>query len=331
MNTRKALVAVLLTASVGGAFALTLFGTTPVHAQSYPTKSIRWIVAFPPGGGADVLSRMLSPRISEALGQQIIIDNRGGAAGNIGAEIAAKSPPDGYTILFAYSGTHSINPNIYSHMPFKESDFAPIIWTASVPQVLVVHPSVPVKNVRELIALAKAHPDQLIYGSTGSGAINHLAGELFKMMTGVKMIHVPYKGGGPAAIALLSGEVSLVFAEPATIVQHIKSGKVRALAVTTPKRSLGLPDLPTIAESGVPGYDVTSWNGMLAPAGTPHEIISRLNAEFNKAISVPDMRARMIENGYEPVGGEPERFGELIHSEIAKWAKVVKASGMKVD
>jgi tripartite-type tricarboxylate transporter receptor subunit TctC len=300
-------------------------------AQAWPGKPIRWIVAFPPGGGADVLSRMLSPKISEALGQQIIIDNRGGAGGNIGAEIAARSPPDGYTVLFAYSGTHSVNRSIYSHMPFQESDFAPIIWTAAVPQILVVHPSLPVKNVKELIALAKSKPDQLIYGSTGSGAINHLAGELFKLMTNTKMVHVPYKGGGPVSIALLSGEVSILFAEPATMVQHIKSGKVRALAVTTPRRSLALPDLPTVAESGVPGYDVTSWNGMLIPAGTPPEIIKRYNMEFNKAISAPDMHRRMIENGYEPVGGEPERLSELIRTETAKWAKVVKAAGMKVD
>jgi tripartite-type tricarboxylate transporter receptor subunit TctC len=305
--------------------------TSIASAQTWPTKPIRWIVGFPPGGGADVLSRMLSPKIAEALGQQIIIDNRGGAGGNIGAEIAAKSPPDGYTILFAYSGTHSVNRSIYSHMPFQESDFAPIIWTAAVPQILVVHPSLPVKNVRELVALARSKPDQLIYGSTGSGAINHLAGELFKLMTNTKMVHVPYKGGGPVSIALLSGEVSILFAEPATIVQHIKAGKVRALAVTTPKHSLALPELPTVAESGVPGYDVTSWNGMLIPAGAPPDIIRRYNAEFNKAISAPDMRKRMIENGYEPVGGEPQKLSELISAETAKWAKVVKAAGMKVD
>ncbi|MEO7726057.1 MAG: tripartite tricarboxylate transporter substrate binding protein [Burkholderiales bacterium] len=300
-------------------------------AQAWPSKPIRWIVGFPPGGGADVLSRMLSPKISEALGQQIIIDNRGGAGGNIGAEIAAKSPPDGYTILFAYSGTHSVNRSIYSHMPFQDSDFAPIIWTAAVPQILVVHPSLPVKNVKELIALAKSKPDQLIYGSTGSGAINHLAGELFKLMTNTKMVHVPYKGGGPVSIALLSGEVSILFAEPATIVQHIKSGKVRALAVTTPKHALAMPELPTVAESGVPGYDVTSWNGMLIPAATPPDIVKRYNVEFNKAISAPDMRQRMIDNGYEPVGGEPAKLSELIRAETAKWAKVVKAAGMKVD
>ncbi len=310
---------------------IVLVAGAPAIAQTWPGKPIRWIVAFPPGGGADVLSRMLSPKIAEALGQQIIIDNRGGAGGNIGAEIAAKSPPDGYTVLFAYSGTHSVNRSIYSKMPFQESDFAPIIWTASVPQILVVHPSLPVKSVKELVALAKARPDQIIYGSTGSGAINHLAGELFKLMTGTKMVHVPYKGGGPVAIALLSGEVSVLFAEPATMVQHIKSGKVRALAVTTAKHSLALPELPTIAESGVPGYEVTSWNGMLIPAGTPAEIVRRYNAEFNKAISDPGMRGRMIANGYEPVGGEPERLSELIRTETAKWAKVVKAAGMQVD
>jgi tripartite-type tricarboxylate transporter receptor subunit TctC len=273
----------------------------------------------------------VSPKLSEALGQQVVIDNRGGAAGNIGAELAAKSPPDGYTIVFAYAGTHAINPSIYSKLPFKESDFAPIIWTAQVPQVLVVHPSLPVKNVKELIALAKAKPDQLSYGSSGSGAMNHLTGALFTMMTKTKIVHVPYKGGGPAAIALLSGEISMIFGEPATVVQQIKVGKVRALAVTSAKRALALPDLPTIAESGVPGYEVTSWNAILAPAGTPKEIITRLNTELNKIIAAPDMRQRLIDNGFEPVGGTPEQAGEKIHSEIQKWAPVVKAAGIKVD
>jgi tripartite-type tricarboxylate transporter receptor subunit TctC len=308
-----------------------LFSGTALAQSTYPAKTIRWIVPWPPGGGADVLSRMLSPKLSEAFGQQIVIDNRGGAAGNIGAELAAKSPPDGYTIVFAYSGTHAINPSIYSRLPFKESDFAPIIWLASVPQVLAVHPSLPVKTVKDLIALDKAKPGQLSFGSSGSGAINHLAGELFNMMTKTKLVHVPYKGGGPAAIALLGGEISLIFGEPASLVQHIKAGKLRAVAVTSAKRSLGLPDLPTIADSGVPGYEVTSWNGMLAPAGTPSDIIKRLNSEFNRAISAPDMKQRMIDNGYEPVGGPPEKFGQHIHAEIVKWAPVVKAAGVKVD
>ncbi len=300
-------------------------------AQNYPGKTIRFIVPWPPGGGADVLSRIVSPKLAEALGQQVVIDNRGGAAGNIGAEMAAKSPPDGYTIVFAYAGTHAINPSIYSKLPFKESDFAPIIWTSEVPQVLVVHPSLPVKNIKDLIALAKTKPDQLSYGSSGSGAMNHLTGALFTMMTNTRIVHVPYKGGGPAAIALLSGEISMIFGEPATVVQQIKAGRVRAIAVTSPKRALALPDLPTIAESGVPGYEVTSWNAILAPAGTPKDIITRLNTEFNKIIAVPDMRQRLIDNGFEPVGGTPEKAGEKIHSEIAKWAPVVKAAGIKVD
>lgn len=300
-------------------------------ATGYPSKPIRWIVPWPPGGGADVLSRMLSPRVSEALKQQIVIDNRGGAAGNIGAEIAAKSPPDGYTVVFAYSGTHAINPSIYSRMPFKESDFAPIIWLSSVPQMLVVHPSVPVRSVKDLIALAKAKPGELTYASSGSGAFNHLTGALFATMTGTKLVHVPYKGGGPAAVALLSGEVGLNFGEPASMVGFVRAGKLRAVAVTSGRRSLGLPDLPTIAESGVRGYEATSWNGMLAPAGTPADIIKRLNAEFNRIIAEPAIRKRMLENGYEPVGGPPEKFGVHIRSEIAKWAPVVKATGVRVD
>jgi tripartite-type tricarboxylate transporter receptor subunit TctC len=298
---------------------------------SYPVKPIRLIVPWPPGGGADVLTRMLTPKLSEALGQQIVIDNRGGAAGNIGAELAAKAPPDGYTIVFAYSGTHSINPHIYSRMPFRESDFTPIIWLASVPQVVVVHPSLPVKNIRELIALAKAKPGELSYGSSGNGAINHLAGELFNFMTGTKLVHVPYKGGGPASVALISGEIALILGEPATLVGHIKTGKVRALAVTSARRSAFLPDLPTVAESGVPGYDVTSWNGMLAPAATSQDVVRRLNAEYGKIIADPEMVKRMIANGYEPVGGPPEKFGELIHAELAKWAPVVKRANIKVD
>jgi len=301
------------------------------YAQAYPSKTIRWIVPWPPGGGADVLSRMLNQKLIESLGQQVVIDNRGGAAGNIGAELAAKSPPDGYTIVFAYSGTHSINPSVYRSMPFRESDFTPIIWLSSVPQIVVVHPSLPVRTMKDLIALDHARPGQLTYGSSGSGAINHLAGELFNAMTDSRLVHVPYKGGGPAAIALLGGEISFIFGEPATLVQHIKGGKMRAIAVTSGKRALSMPELPTVAESGVPGYEVTSWNGVLAPAGTPPDVVKRLNAEFNRIISAPDMQKRMVEFGYEPVGGPPEKFGEHIHREIEKWAPVVKAANVRVD
>jgi tripartite-type tricarboxylate transporter receptor subunit TctC len=306
--------------------------STAAWAQSgYPSKPVRVIVPWPPGGGADVLTRMLSPKLSEALAQQIVIDNRGGAAGNIGAELAAKSPPDGYTIVFAYSGTHSINPHIYGKMPFRESDFAPIVWLASVPQVVVVHPSLPVKTMKELIALDKSQPGQLSYGSSGNGAINHLAGELFNHMTGTKLVHVPYKGGGPAAIALISGEIALILGEPASLVGHIKAAKVRAIAVTSARRSPFLPELPTVAESGIAGYDVTSWNGMLAPAGMPLEIVKRLNTEYNRIITDSEMVKRMIANGYEPVGGPPEKFGEHIRAEIAKWGPVVKRANIKVD
>ena len=313
------------------ALLVALLAAGSVPAQGYPARTIRWIVPWPPGGGADVLSRLLSPKISEALGQQILIDNRGGAAGNIGAELAAKSLPDGHTIVFAYSGTHAINPSIYRKMPFKERDFAPIIQLASVPQVLVVHPSLPATTVKELVALAKQRPGELTYGSSGSGAFNHLTGALFATMTGTRLTHVPYKGGGPAAVALLSGEITMILGEPATIVGHIKAGKVRAIAVTGARRTPGMPELPTIAESGVPGYAATSWNGMLAPAGVPADIIRRLNTDFNRIIADLDIRTRMLNNGFEPVGGPPEKFGELIHAEIAKWAPVVKAAGVQVD
>ena len=298
---------------------------------TYPSKPVRIIVPWPPGGGADVITRMLSPKLGEALGQQVIVDNRGGAAGNIGAEMASKAPPDGYTIAFAYSGTHSINPHIYSKMPFRESEFAPIVWLASVPQIVVVHPSLPVKTIKDLIALDKARPGQLSYGSSGNGAINHLAGELFNHLTGTKLVHVPYKGGGPAAVALISGEIALILGEPASVVGHVKAGKVRPIAVTSTKRALSFPDLPTVAESGVPQYEVTSWNGMVAPASTPPEVVRRLNTEYNKIIGDAEMRKRLLANGYEPVGGPPEKFGEHIHAEIAKWGPVVKRANVRVD
>jgi tripartite-type tricarboxylate transporter receptor subunit TctC len=317
--------------AAGLSAAACLLAPGAAWSQAYPSKPLRLIVPWPPGGGADVFMRMLTPNFSQALGQQVIIDNRGGAAGNIGAELAAKAPPDGYTIVFAYSGTHSINPHIYSKMPFRESDFAPLIWLSSVPQVVVVHPSLPVKTIKDLIALDKSKPGQLSYGSSGNGAINHLAGELFNSMTGTKLVHVPYKGGGPAAVALLGGEIGLILGEPASLVGHIKAGKVRPVAVTTAQRSLSFPDLPTVAESGVPKYEVTSWNGMLAPAGTPADVIRRLNAEYNKIITDGEMRKRMVANGYEPVGGPPEKFGEHIRAEIAKWAPVVKRANVRVD
>lgn len=300
-------------------------------AQSWPVKPIRFIVPWPPGGGADVLARLLSPKLSEALGRNFIIENRPGAAGNIGTEIAARAPADGYTVVFAYSGTHAINPSLYRQMPFKASDFAPISWLSQVPQVVVVHPTVPVKNIKDLIALARARPGQVTYASSGNGAVNHLAGELFNSMAGVKMVHIPYKGGAAASLAVLSGETPVILGEPAGVVPHISAGKLRAIAVTSARRSLGMPNLPTVIETGLPGYDVTSWNGVLTPAGTPPDILSRLNAEFVKAVRAPDLRDKLLAQGFEPVGSTGDEFAEHIRSETAKWGKVVKATGMTID
>jgi len=320
MKIFKMVLAILIAACAAGAWA-----------QGFPNRTVRYVVPWPPGGGADLMSRTLGPKLSEALGQQVLIDNRGGASGNIGAEIAAKSPPDGHTIVWANAGTHAVNPSIYRKMPFKESDFTSIIWISSIPQLVVVHPSLPVENVKDLIAFDKKRPGVLSYGSSGSGNYNHLAGELFNRMAGTKLVHVPYRGGGPASVALISGEIGLMLTDPASMMQHVKVRKLRAIAVTSAKRSLAMPDLPTVAESGVPGYEVTSWSGILAPAGTPADIVKRLNTEFNKIIGAPEMKSRMLEFGHEPVGGAPEIFGEQIRKEIAKWAPVVRAAGVKVD
>jgi tripartite-type tricarboxylate transporter receptor subunit TctC len=308
-----------------------LFVPAHAQAQAYPDKPIKLIVPWPPGGGADVVSRLLSKAVGDDLGTQVIIDNRGGAAGNIGATAAARSTPDGYTIAFAYSGTHSINRHLYKSMPFEESDFAPVVFVASVPQLLTVRADSPYKSVADVIAAAKANPGKLTYGSSGNGAINHLAGQMFADMAGVKLQHVPYKGGAPATNAILSGEIDLIFGEPAPLLPHVKGGKLRALAVTSAKRSPGVPDLPTIAEVAVPGYEVTSWNGFLAPAGTPDAAIKRLNASFNKVLSDPAMRERLIQMGYEPVGGAPELFSAHIAAETKKWGPVIKASGLEMN
>ena len=305
--------------------------TPPADAQKWPVRAIRWVVPFPPGGGADVLARTLGPKLSEALGQPVVVENRSGASGNVGAESVAKSPADGYTMLFALSGTHAINPAIYRSIPFKEADFAPVAWLTSVLPVIAAHPSLPARNLRELIAYDRDNPGKLSYGTSGSGTIMHMSGELLKIMTDTRMVHVPYRGGGPAMIALLAGEVQFTFAESVTLIPHLKRGKLRALAVTTAKRSPAMPEVPTVAESGVPGYEVTSWNGVLIPAGTPAAIVGRLNAEFNALLNAPDMRERLIASGYEPVGGDADRFGQLIRSETVKWSSVAKKIGLQID
>jgi tripartite-type tricarboxylate transporter receptor subunit TctC len=299
------------------------------QAQGWPERTIRWIVPWPPGGGADLLARMLNAKLGQVLGVPVIIDNRGGAAGNIGAAAGAKAAPDGYTITFAYSGTHAINPHLYAKMPFQASDFAPVAFLTLVPQVLVVNPKLPVRNIAEFIALAKTR--QLSFASSGQGSINHLGGELLASMTGTNMLHVPYRGGGPATAAVLAGDVDALLGVPVVLAPQIREGRLRAIGVTTARRVAMLPGVPTIAESGVPGFDVSSWNGVLVPAATPQDVILKLNAAFNKVLADPEIRRQLADAGYEVVGGEPRKFSAFIESELAKWGPVVKKAGVHAE
>jgi tripartite-type tricarboxylate transporter receptor subunit TctC len=301
-------------------------------AQTYPQKSIRLIVGVPPGGTTDVVARLVSQKLGEQLGQQVVVDNRGGAGGNIGAELVAKAPPDGYTLFLATIGTMAINPSLYKKMPFDTMrDFAAVSQLTSMPQLLVVHPSVPIRNVKELIAYAKSRPGQLNFASGGSGTAIHLAGELFKTMANVDMVHVPYKGGGPAMIDLLAGQVSLMFDQILTALPHAQSGKLRALGVTTEKRSPAAPQIATISEAALPGYAVTTWHGLLAPAGTPADVIRRLSVETAKALQSADIRERFAVQGVDPVSSTPEQFAAMIKAELEKWRGVIGASGTKLD
>jgi tripartite-type tricarboxylate transporter receptor subunit TctC len=301
------------------------------HAEDYPSKPIRFIVPWPPGGGADVSARIIGQRVGELIGQTLVIDNRPGAGGNIGAEVAAHATPDGYTILFGYVGTHAINPGLYRTMPFEPSELAPVTLMNTVSNILVVHPALPAHSVIELIALARARPGTLNFSSSGNGSLPHLAGELFKTMTGADMVHVPFKGGGPSVAALIAGEVQLAFADPLAAMPGIKGGQLRALGVTGATRSQGMPELPTIAESGVPGFEATGWNGLLVPAGTPAPIIAKLHDSFVAALKTPTLRERLIEQAYDPVGSTPAAFAAFIAAETAKWGKVIQESGARLD
>jgi tripartite-type tricarboxylate transporter receptor subunit TctC len=310
--------------------AAALPGTAAAQAQ-YPNRPVRLVVPFPPGGGSDTLARILGPKLSEALGQQVVIDNRPGAGANIGAEVAAKTPPDGYTLLMG-NVAHAINVSLYSKLNYDlVRDFAPVSLLASTPNIVVVHPSVPVRSVKELIALAKARPGQLDVASSGAGSSAHLAGELFNSLAGTKMNHVPYKGGGPAVIALVGGQVSVGFATTPSVIQHVKSGKLRGLAVTSAKRSPSTPELPTVSEAGLKGYEAGTWYGMLVPAGTPKDVISRLHAESVKLLALADVKQRLDATGFESFGTTPEQFGAYIRSEVEKWGKVVRAAGVRVE
>jgi tripartite-type tricarboxylate transporter receptor subunit TctC len=297
----------------------------------YPSKPVRFILPFPPGGGTDTLGRVIGQKLGELLGQQVVMDNRPGAGANLGAEIAAKSPPDGYTI-FMGNVAHTINASLYSKLNYDlVKDFATVTMLASTPNILVVHPSLPAKSVKELVALAKGRPGQLDYASSGGGSSSHLAAELFNNMAGVKMTHVPYKGGGPAVVALISGQVSVGFATTPSVMPHVKSNKLRGLAVTSARRLPLAPDLQTISEAGVSGYEAVTWYGLLVPAGTPKEVITRLHAEAVKTLGLPDIRKRLDASGFEAIGNTPEEYAAYTRNEIDKWAKVIKASGARAD
>jgi tripartite-type tricarboxylate transporter receptor subunit TctC len=308
-----------------------LFATL-AGAQTYPTKPIRIVVPFPPGGATDILARDVAQKLSESFGQQVIVDNRPGAGGNIGSELVARSAPDGYTLEMGTVGTHAINASLYSKMPYDHvKDFVPVILVAGVPNVLVVNPAVPANSVAELIAYAKANPGKLNFASSGAGTSIHLSGELFKVMAGVQMTHIPYKGSAPALQDLLGGQVQLMFDNLPPSLPQIKAGKLRALAVTSLTRAPALPDVPTVAEAGLPGFEASSWFGILAPAGTPPAIVAKLNAEIAKWLATPEAKEKLSKQGANAAGGSPEDFARHIAAETTKWAKVVKDSGAKVD
>jgi tripartite-type tricarboxylate transporter receptor subunit TctC len=299
-------------------------------AQEYPAKPVRMIVGFAAGGGTDTTARPIAQKLSELFGQQVFVDNRPGAAGNIATDIAAKATPDGYTILMGTVAALAINPSLYANLPFDpERDLAPVTQAVDSTNILSLHQSVPANSVKELIELAKSK--SLNYGSSGVGGTGHLAGELFNLMTGVKLVHVPYKGGAPAMVDLVAGRVELVFATAASAVPQIKAGKIKGIAVTTGRRSALMPELPTIAEAGLAGYDANNWYGLMVPANTPRAIIDRLNAETVKVLNMPEVKTFLFNQGLEAAPSTPEEFGAYIRSERAKWAKIVKASGAKAE
>jgi len=301
-------------------------------AESFPSKPARLVVPFPPGGPLDAVGRAIADKLTQMWGQSVVVDNKPGAGGNIGADFVAKSPPDGYTVVMGALSTHAVNPSLYPKMPYDAAkDFAPITLVAVTPNVLVVNPTLPVNSVRELIAYAKANPGKLSFGSGSNGSAGHLAGELFKVDTGADMVHIPFKGGAPAMQSLLAGETQLMFDNLANSMPQVKAGKLKALAVTTAQRSKLAPELPTMAEAGVPGFDIATWFGLLAPAGTPSDVIAKWNADVTKVLSAPDMRERLAAQGAEAAPMTPTQFASFIDTELVKYARIVKASGAKVD
>jgi len=318
--------------ATAAAAALSLAPLAAQAQAAFPAKPITIIVPFSAGGTTDILARVVGQYMARDLGQTVVVDNRAGAGGNIGGQAAARAPADGYTLFIGTVGTHAINQSLYKKMPFDPiKDFAPLSRVAMVPNLLVANPSQPFKSVKEMIAYAKANPGKVNFGSAGNGSSIHLSGELFKQMTGVDMQHVPYKGSAPAVSDLIGGQISVMFDNMPSAIPHVKAGKLRALAVTTAKRSPALPDVPTIAEAGVPGYEATSWFGLLAPAGTPAPVVAKLNASILKALADPEVKKKLAEQGAEPHGEKPEQFAAFIESETLKWGKVVKESGASLD
>jgi tripartite-type tricarboxylate transporter receptor subunit TctC len=309
-----------------------LSALAPAYAQQYPTKPIRIVVPFPPGGFSDVFSRIIGTRMNESWGQQVIVDNRPGAGGNIGSDIVAKAPSDGYTLVMGTIGTHAINATLFSKLPYDPiRDFVAVAFVVEAEGLLAVHPSLPVKTTKELVALARSRPGQLTYASAGAGTTSHLAGELFKTMAKVDITHVPYKGNVPAITDLISGETSMLFATLPTVLPHVSSNRLRGIAVLGAKRSAALPRVPTLAESGLPGFEVNNWTGVLAPAGTPPAVVNRLNAEIVRIMQLPDVQARLPKEGLRYVQMTPQQFGDFVKAEKEKWAPIVKATGAKAD
>ena len=322
----------LVAGLVAGLVAMGTGLSSAALAQAWPGKPIRIVIAQAPGSATDVISRVVGNRLAENLGQPVVIEARPGAGGVLGTEVAARSAADGYTLFMANNSTHGSNPALYAKLPYDAvNDFAPIAFVASVPYVLVVDPSLPVKTVKELIALAKSKPGKMNYASAGNGSTHHFCGELLKSMAAADVLHVPYKGSGPAIAALLGGEVSFMFANVADIQSQIKSGKVRAIAVTTAKRSSSLPDVPTLSEEGLTGFEIQSWFGLLAPAATPPAIISRLSTETNQVLGRADVKATLAAQGLEVVPGTPAQFADYIKSEIARFSRIAKAAGIKAE
>ncbi|MBI4191888.1 MAG: tripartite tricarboxylate transporter substrate binding protein [Betaproteobacteria bacterium] len=298
----------------------------------YPGKPVRWVVPYPPAGGADIVVRIIAQRLAASTGQPVVVENRAGAGGNVGSEMVAKAAPDGYTILLANVAPMAINVTLYAKLPYDPvRDFAPITLLASFPNVLVLHPSLPARSVTELVKLARARPGQLSYASAGSGSTTHLSAELFKTMGGLDMLHVPYRGGAQALTDLLGGQISMYFSALPGAMPHINNARLRALAVTSARRSVAAPEIPTMAESGFPGYEADTWIGVVAPAGTPRVAISRLHDEITRILSAAEVRERLLAQGAEPLTNTPEQFAAHIKSEIVKWAKVIKASGARAE